>query len=213
MKHEHKILTHSIRTICLFVLTLLGLNLNAQNNENSLRISGNLKLLVGLELISPKEATLVIKQTHTIAQYDCFGNFCFDNLRPGNYNLNVIGFTNQPLDTLIKLENKSIENLNLLVIADCEINKEIAERDIQNDKPRLLLVGGIAPTVYQDQNKFEKKYNIQYFDFGDVTPAHECIVQYNERVFKYLDKKYGKSWKKEVRTDVIGFKKYKKTKR
>lgn len=197
----------------LTILTLLSLNLNAQNNENNLRISGSLKLLVGLEILTPEKATLQIKPTYKVSISDSLGNFHFENLKPGKYNLQVIGFGYQNLDTLVTLENESLEDLNLLIVANCEVNREIAERDIKKKKPKLLLVGSIAPVVYPDQYKFEKKFKIEYYDFGCVTPANECIIQYNERIFEYLDEKYGKSWRKEVRTDVIGFKKYKKTKR
>ena len=121
--------------------------------------------------------------------------------------MQVIGFGYQRLDTLVTLEEKSIKDLNLLVTTDCEVNREIAERDIKRKRPKLLLVGSIAPVIYPDQHKFEK-YNVQYYDFGCVTPANECINQYNERIFQFLDDKFGKKWRKGIRQDVIGLKKY-----
>jgi hypothetical protein len=42
--------------------------------------------------------------------------------------------------------------LDLLIIAECEINKDIAQRDIDKNKPRLLLSGGIAPVIYSEQS-------------------------------------------------------------
>ncbi|MBN2637571.1 MAG: carboxypeptidase regulatory-like domain-containing protein, partial [Bacteroidales bacterium] len=213
MTEEQKALNNLLRITFLVVLVFAGLSLNAQTSKNNLRISGSLKLLVGLELITPEEAVLEIAQTHFVTTSDSLGNFHFNNLKPGIYNLKVIGFGYQPLDTIIKLENKSIDNLKLLIISDCGINKEIAERDIREHRPRLLLVGGIAPVIYRDENKFEKEYKVKYYDFGCNAPANECIIQYNEQIFKYLDKKYGKSWRKKVRQDVVGLKKYEKTNR
>ena len=66
------------------------------------------------------------------------------------------------------------------------------------------MAGGIAPVVYIHQNKFEKEFNIVYHEFGCVAPNHDCILKYNQVIFKYLDTKYGKRWRKEVRKDVIG---------
>ncbi len=205
--------TFIIRLYCLVLMFIIGINLRAQNNNDTLEISGNLKLLVGLEIVIPSEVTLQIMPTYKVVISDSLGKFNFDNLKSGKYNLKVMGLGYQNVDTLISLENKSIQDINLLLIADCEVNKEIAEQDIRKKKPKLLLVGSIAPVIYPDQNKFEKKYKIEYYDFGCVSPANECILQYNERIFEYMDEKYGKSWRKEVRKDVIGFRTYKKTKR
>ena len=50
--------------------------------------------------------------------------------------------------------------------------------------------------------KFERKYKIDYFDFGCTPAPSDCIKEYNEKVFELLDKKYGKEWRKNVRKDV-----------
>jgi len=171
-------------------------------------ISGKVRLLAGLELTTPIEAYVTIKSADKFAITDSLGQFQIDSLPTGTYKLSVQGFGYQQTDTIINI-TKSINNLDLLIIAECEINKDIAQKDIKKNKPRLLLSGGIAPVIYSDQEKFEKKYGVKYFDYGCVTPSSECIEQYNKEVFKYLDNKFGKSWRREVRKDVIGFKRLK----
>jgi hypothetical protein len=199
-----KIRITSPKRIYSFLVFLCTITASAQQNEVPLRISGSVKVLVGIEVIIPEQATLILSPSGSVAISDSLGHYNFDGLNPGQYNLKVHGFGYNPLDTLVKLENKSVVGLDLLIVAECGVNEEIAIRDIKKGNPRLLLVGSIAPVVYPDQHLFEKKYKVHYHDYGDIAPASECIVQYNKRIFTYLDKKYGRKWRKEVRKDVIG---------
>ena len=56
---------------------------------------------------------------------------------------------------------------------------------------------------------FENKYQIYYYDFGCTGPNSDCVRKYNEFVFNHLTELYGNKWKKEIRNDVIGLKKWK----
>jgi hypothetical protein len=85
-------------------------------------------------------------------------------------------------------------------------SEKTAQDDVAAGRPKLLLTGGIAPLVYSNQVKFEKKYKVEYFDFNCTSDLNECILSYNKVIFDFLDKKYGTKWRKEVRKDVIGFK-------
>ena len=84
----------------------------------------------------------------------------------------------------------------------CERSKIQAGADIRNKKIYFMLQGGIAPIYVAGQEAFEQKYKVSYFDLGCVVPANLCIEHYNAEVGKYLDKTYGKKWRKEVRKDV-----------
>ena len=55
---------------------------------------------------------------------------------------------------------------------------------------------------------FEDKYNIKFYEQGCI--GSNCAKEYNEIIFDYLFKKYGKKWTKQIRKDVIGFKNWKK---
>ena len=90
----------------------------------------------------------------------------------------------------------------------CDINAKTARKEVRKGNPRLISIGGLAPVYVFGQQKFENKFHIKYYDFGDSGPSESCALQYNLVVFAYLDKKYGKAWRNEVREDIIGLKKY-----
>ncbi|MCC6724990.1 MAG: hypothetical protein IT258_10805 [Saprospiraceae bacterium] len=92
-------------------------------------------------------------------------------------------------------------------IYDCS---KIAKQDIQKGNANLYIIGGVAPIIYENQNEFEKRFGIRYFDSGCDSTFEECMMQYNLTIFAELDRKFGKSWRKEVRKDVLGFNKWKK---
>jgi hypothetical protein len=189
------------------IMLLIGLfylshNLSAQGD--SLIINGHLRVLVGDEITIPQEVSIDINHYYKFELSDSLGNFKFDKLKPGNYKLIARGLGYETLDTTIVLKDQSLSNLSLLMKAKCDVDRNIAEKDLKIKKPRLLLIGSIAPIYYKNQKYFERKFHIRYYDYGDTPPAIECVVQYNRRIFEYLDSKYGKIWRQEVRQDVIG---------
>ncbi len=91
----------------------------------------------------------------------------------------------------------------------CLIGADAAQRDIENGKARLLLVGGIAPKIYGNEDAFEQKYGVSYHDYGCMPPSPlACLSAYNREVFIHLEKVYGHQWKEEIRDDVIGLQSY-----
>ena len=86
---------------------------------------------------------------------------------------------------------------------ECEYSKEQAEKDWKNGNPKLLLVGSIAPLAKSRSDKrFERNFGVKYLDFGCTPPIIDCILIYNQRIFEFLDNKYGSSWRNSVRSDV-----------
>lgn len=203
-----RISKYFFKTTFLLFTIIASLNLSAQNTQDSYFIKGEIKLSIEKELITPIHATIVIDRLNQVAVCDEAGKYEFKGLKSGKYKIKVLGFGYLPFDTTVVMKNMAIDNLNLIVFPDCNVNKEIAQRDIDKKRTRLLLQGGIVPVVYTNQHKFEKKYNVQYYDYGDDgVPAIECIEQYNKVVFDYLSKNYGSSWRKEIRHDVVGYEK------
>lgn len=105
---------------------------------------------------------------------------------------------------------RNIGNLIYSEDVDCQKAVEFAESDIQNAQPILLLAGGIAPVYIVTDVEFEKKYNVSFYDYGCIQPLEICMEKYNWKIFDYLAEKYGQNWQKEIRDDVVGFKKWKK---
>lgn len=85
-----------------------------------------------------------------------------------------------------------------------DLNKGKASKDILNKNIKLLLFGGLRPKHFTGQEDFEQKYHVTYWSFGCVLPNRINVLAYNTEIFKYLDKKYGNAWRKEVRPDVVG---------
>ena len=89
----------------------------------------------------------------------------------------------------------------------CNIGAEAAIADIKQGAIRLLIVGGIAPKIYGNEDKFEQDYLLKYHDYGCMAPSPMvCLAAYNKEVFKYLDATYGHKWREDVREDVVGLK-------
>ena len=188
------------------IILLISIPLFGQSNSNKFSVSGNLKVYFGKELLTPQFASIVLLPNNHITEIDSTGNYKFDNLKNGTYKIMVIDYNPEPKEFKFEIKSSSISSFDLIVDANCEVSKEIAEQDIQNDKPRLLLISGIAPYVSVEDSKFAKRYGIIFQDFGDTPPAESCVKQYNSTVFDFLDKKFGKKWREEVRGDVVGLK-------
>jgi hypothetical protein len=94
----------------------------------------------------------------------------------------------------------------------CEEIEEWIKSDFKKKTVFLFLQGGIVPVEYTTDKDFENKYGIYFFDFACLAPDYKCVIEYNNRVFDYLTKKFGKKWMKKIRKDVIGFKEWKRKK-
>lgn len=135
---------------------------------------------------------------------DSLGNFKIIAEKKGDVHLfevSAIGYSKTVFK--VDLRDKPL-NKTFVLKADCSINGHKAIEELKAGNAKLYLIGGMAPIANSDSdNKFEKKYGIKYFDFGCEPPIHECIMEYNQIVAKYLDQKYGVKWRKKARTDII----------
>jgi hypothetical protein len=95
--------------------------------------------------------------------------------------------------------------IQLVFAESLEQATKLANQDIDNGTPFLLLQSGIVPVVYTTDNKFEDKYKVYYYESGCSGSKEKFAIEYNRTIFKHLTDKYGKKWKKEIRKDVIGF--------
>lgn len=92
-------------------------------------------------------------------------------------------------------------SIHAIEISKCEQSAIQAKSDLNKGKVNFMIQGGIVSIYKEGQEFFEQKYKVKYFDLGCIAPANLCIEHYNAEVAKYLDLKYGKKWRKEVRAD------------
>jgi len=133
---------------------------------------------------------------------DSIGLFKITGLTKGKYRLvnSALG-----VDAPFSVPKQS-ENTFIVNVSTCSFGSAKAQKDIKAGKPMLLLSGGIAPVFSPKEDDFEKRYTVKYHDFGDTPQSVKCSTAYNEVVIAFLDKKFGKSWRRDARADIIGLK-------
>ncbi|WP_025146132.1 hypothetical protein [Pedobacter jeongneungensis] len=98
--------------------------------------------------------------------------------------------------------------LNAKIVKDVDTSKihsiKLANADLKIGRVKFLIRGGIVSTYVKGQEVFEKKYGIAYYSFGCIMPTNISIEDYNKVVASYMDRKYGKGWRTEVRKDIQG---------
>ena len=137
------------------------------------------------------------------------GYFIIKNLKKGEkIKLKIIPLGLSKIDTIITISSDTLKFVFKLpcILDGQQINKELAEKDILNNKIRIIIDGGIAPTFYKNDYNFEKRYKVKFWTSGcQSTISNKCKSEYNKTIFDYLDKKYGKNWRKEIRKYVLKY--------
>ena len=102
----------------------------------------------------------------------------------------------------------SISITTLLLAQDTIIcqkyNTHTATLALHKKKPQLVIMGGIVRAIKPSDLKFAKKYKIEFLDTGCEVEDQTCIKAFNQVTIHYLDKKYGKAWRKYIRKNIIG---------
>jgi hypothetical protein len=82
----------------------------------------------------------------------------------------------------------------------------LAEFEIKRNRFRLFCGISFAPMATSSfDNDFQKQYNTTYYIVGDFLPCSPTeMASYNKVIARYLDKHFGKSWRKKIRPDVLG---------
>ena len=82
--------------------------------------------------------------------------------------------------------------------------------DVENGNIRLYIMGGFVPAITDADRRFGKKYKVRFHDFGCTPPPLDYYKEYNVLAFTYLKEKYGDSWQKEIRQNILGWDVWKK---
>ena len=95
-----------------------------------------------------------------------------------------------------------------LSFADKIEAETFAKEDIKNNNIFIYLKSGWGPMVFKADKDFETKYDIQFNEEGCTGSGFS--IYYNYIIYDFLFDKYGKSWTKEIRSDALGLKEWKK---
>jgi len=189
----------TIGIIFLIYLPIIGFGQPDKSDSLTLKglvhIGNTRRLIDSIELIRNNERTILFST-------DNLGKYQIQNLSRGSYRIYIKQFD---YDTTFSLGDKREKEIWIFLPGTCNVNEQIANLEIKQGQPRLLLIGGIAPAIVVGQEVFEKRFNLKYYDFGCTPPDRKCVTDYNKVVFNYLDKAYGAKWRKKVRKDVIGY--------
>lgn len=183
--------------LILNILTII--NLNAQIKLDGKIISAKTKLNPSEEIM------IIVKETKEKTFTDSLGNFTLLNLNKNkHYSLelrsHIYGEINIEFET--QSDNQIVKTFE--IVTNCDFDSETAKSDWKNKSAKLYLIGSIAPIANsKNDKKFEKKYNLKYFDFGCTPAPLECIIEYNKEILKLLELEYDEEWKTEIRKDVI----------
>ena len=115
----------------------------------------------------------------------------FSTIEAGNIQIGGLDFTKD-------------EVLVIQLMAECEFS---ASKDIREGKVKLLMIfNAFSPPLTQKDRTFEKKYKLSYWGYGGgcIGISTDCIESYNSEIARYLDKTYGKRWRKEITQIVSG---------
>lgn len=163
------------------------------------------KIISAKSKLKPSEEVMItVKETNEKSFTDSLGNFNLYKLdKNKHYLMELFSFLYGKVIIEFETQNEDQLTKTFEVIPNCDFDGETAKNEWKNKSAKLYLIGSISPIANsKNDKKFEKKYNIQYFDFGCTPAPSDCIKEYNEKIFELLDKKYGKEWRKVVRKDV-----------
>lgn len=102
------------------------------------------------------------------------------------------------------LHFKKGEVLEISLMPDCLYS---SSKDIKQGKIKFLMAfNAFSPQLTKRDLAFEKKYKVEYYGYGEGCTGivMDCMETYNKAAAAFLDKKYGKSWRKEVNKGVPG---------
>ncbi|MBQ4818612.1 carboxypeptidase-like regulatory domain-containing protein [Aquimarina sp. MMG016] len=188
----------------LFLHSIIGFSQNEKENE---------VLIKGIVLSEVngnplKNVFIMVNSTGGITNEN--GRFKLNYKPRKNDSLIKISFSDlgyKTVEKIIDVRKVTEQNFDIVLKPRFGVNRQQALDHIKIGEINILLSGGIAPVIYQSDEKFSKKYKLKFVEFGCEAVSEESLYEYNKIVFEYLDKKYGKKWRKEIREDVIGLKK------
>lgn len=145
---------------------------------------------------------------------DSSGYFKIDGLKSGKYHLTVsfVGF--ESYETVIRLKNKSIDSLRIvlpLYYDPKEVSARRARKEIKRGHPHLYAC--TEEEKHTAFKTFNDKYKVGFTIYNrkairnkqqHLNAPPEALIRYNRETFEYLDKAFGKSWYRETPPGIFG---------
>jgi hypothetical protein len=172
-----------------------------------MRVEGRVSVFFGWEGAQLRDSYVLCEGAVMPVKLSPSGYFTLHHLDTGEVKLRLsLWGGTYTHDTTLRLHD-ALLNFHWEIRFDSEVNAIRAQYDQRYARPRLLIVGGIAPAEVVRQETFEQQYGIQYHSYGCISPSSAGMRAYNQWVFQYLDATYGRQWRKTVRADVLGLEK------
>lgn len=146
---------------------------------------------------------------------DSTGCFQIDGLKAGHYHLKAQYVGLIPCDTIVAFPGQT-DTLRLVLPLDdsymVEYLPETSRENIRKGHPYVRIVIPEKKEQEVFDNPFWKKYGIEYYGYTEIRgkivqniyrPNH-ILTAYNQEVFDYLDKEYGRSWRSEAPKGIFG---------
>ena len=135
------------------------------------------------------------------ARPDSNGAFEFTRIKAGSYRLEVKALGYPPFIRQIAVAGRGTKSIGISMKAGCDLDSATAVRDLAAGRPRIVLQGGIAPVTTPWDARMQARFGFTYLELGDELRAPTaCYIQYNRAVFRFLDGRFGPSWRDSVRT-------------
>lgn len=108
-------------------------------------------------------------------------------------------------------ESKSKLDINSVeYIPKSLFTADVAKLDIEQNEIKIIFLGGYSgmPDFNNTNDSlFQKNYKVSFHSEGCMrSSCEEDLLMYNKTIFNYLDSKFDKDWRKEIRNGAIGFK-------
>jgi hypothetical protein len=187
--------------LSILTFTLVTNATNAQYTFHGQVFSDIRKEPIGFGVVRLSSQIRTPRNEKVLAKIDSLGKFTFSLKDTSNVFIEID----------CHLDGSKIQRIyysdsitRIYIKTDCyNYNSDRAKKDInKNDIYLLCNLGYPSYKLNSADSLFQKKYGIKYHMFGDQPNWSDCLWLYNTTVAEYLDKKYGKTWRKEVRWDV-----------
>lgn len=130
----------------------------------------------------------------------------------GLFAIQIIIYTHtvncQELNSVNQVDGPTFEGQYYFILSSKSDCAKISDEEIEKGDAKLIICYPKDEhyAFYSNQNQFEEKYRITYQLYNCTDENEKCIKKYNKQVLQYLNRKFGRDWKRKVRQDVYGLK-------